>query len=491
MTSFEKNLRKLCLILSLLAVFLLSGCSADPYGGRILENVTIGGLDVGGMTKSEARDALKVALEQTLYATDLTVKLPGSDQILSKDTVQPKVDIRKAVQAAYDFGREDSQNTSDISLLPYLEVNEEAIRQTLTDWAAECDTVLSQPSWTLEGDAPQLSTANFDTAAQPQTLLVTLGIPETHMEVSQVYAEILTAFDEAIPACRSGSFTVIPEIAPEKLPDSPDLDAIFQELSVEAADDSLSLETYQMVYGSYGYGFDLENAKKLVESAAYGETVSISMEFTAPEILGEGVYFRDVLGVCETPHNSNEKRNTNLRLVCEILDGFILQPGEEFSYNGVIGERTEERGFQSAPAYSGDRLIQDIGGGVCQGSSTLYNCALLADLQITERVCHGFTVNYLPIGLDAAVNWNTKTDLKFVNSTHFPIMIQAEVSDGYMKMKMLGTDEKDYYIEMRSSRFEDDYRIYSKSYKFKYDKKTNELLSKDMEALSAYMFYNG
>ena len=69
-------------------------------------------------------------------------------------------------------------------------------------------------------------------------------------------------------------------------------------------------------------------------------------------------------------------------------------------------------------------------------------------------------------------------------------MIKAEVSDGHMKMKMLGTDEKDYYIEMRSSRFEDEYRIYSKSYKFKYDKETKELLSKDMEALSTYMFYN-
>ena len=491
MTSFGNIPRRLCLILFLLAVLFLSGCSADPYGGRILENVTIGGMDVGGMTKSEARNALKIALEQTLYATDLTVKLPGSEQILSKDTIQAQADIREAVQAAYDFGRKEGQNVPDIPLLPYLEVNEEAIRQTLTTWAAESDTLLSQPSWTLEGDAPQLSTAEFDTAAQPQTLLVTLGTPETHMKVSQVYAEILAAFDEAIPACRSGSFAATPEIAPEKLPDSPDLDAIFQELSVEAVDDSLSLETYQLVHGSYGYGFDLEDAKMLVEAAEFGETVSIPLEFTTPEILGDGVYFRDVLGVCETPHNDNEKRNTNLRLVCEILDGYILQPGEEFSYNGVIGERTEERGFQSAPAYSGDRLIQDIGGGVCQGSSTLYNCALLADLEITQRVCHGFTVNYLPIGLDAAVNWNTKTDLKFVNSTHFPIMIQAEVSDGYMKMKMLGTDEKDLYIEMRSSRFEDDYRIYSKSYKFKYDKKTNELISKDMEALSAYMFYNG
>lgn len=483
MTSLRNKILSFGLILSLL--LLLTGCS---FGGTIADAVTIGGLKVGGMTKSEARAALKDALEQTLYTTDLVVNLPGKELILSPSVTEPKVDIRQAVTDAYNFGREESQISPDIPLLSYLEVNESAIRQLLTDFAAEFEAPLVQPSWKLEGNVPQLSTENF--AAQPQTLLVTLGNPKYHMEVSQVYGNILSAFNKVIPACQAGAFTVTPELAPEELPDSPDLDTIFQELAVEAVDDRLSLETYQLVYGSYGYGFDLENAKKAVESADFGETVSIPMEFTAPEILGDAVYFRDVLGVCETPHNNNEKRNTNLRLVCKILDGFILQPGEEFSYNGVIGERTEERGFQSAPAYSGDRLIQDIGGGVCQGSSTLYNCALLADLQVTERVCHGFTVNYLPIGLDAAVNWNTKTDLKFVNSTHFPIMIKAEVSDGYMKMKMLGTDEKDYYIEMRSSRFEDEYRIYSKSYKFKYDKETRELLSKDMEALSAYMFYD-
>ena len=483
MTSLGNKFRRFGLIMSLL--LLLSGCG---MGGTIAETVTIGGLDVGGMTKSEARAALKAALEQTLYANDLTVILPEKELILSREVTQPKVDIRQAVGDAYNFSREESQISPDIPLLPYLEVNEQAIRQQLSDFAAGFEAPLVQPSWVLEGDIPRLSTENFD--AQPQNLLVTLGKPKYHMEVTEVYGNILAAFNKVIPSCREGAFTVTPELAPEKLPDSPDLDAIFQELSVEAVDDSLSLDTYQLVHGSYGYGFDLENAKKAVESAAFGETVTIPMEFTPPEILGDQVYFRDILGVCETPHNDNEKRNTNLRLVCEILDGYILQPGEEFSYNGVIGERTEERGFQPAPAYSGDRLIQDIGGGVCQGSSTLYNCALLADLQVTERVCHGFTVNYLPIGLDAAVNWNTKTDLKFVNSTHFPIMIKAEVSDGYMKMKMLGTDEKDYYIEMRSSRFEDDYRIYSKSYKFKYDKDTKELISKDMEALSAYMFYN-
>lgn len=480
------------LLIALLALgsFFLIRAVADPYDCRMAPGVTIGGIDVAGMTKGEARKALESALEKTLYASDLKVILPEETLILSPEQANPRVDIRMAVKAAYRYGRKQEDTLRQIPILPFLEVEESYIRQILTDYAASYDTVLTQPSWTLEGPAPELSTQSYDPDSPGQTLLLTLGLPELHLDVNAAYETILAEYNRAIADCESGSFAVTPEVTPEAIPEIPDLEAILAQYAVEAVDDGLSLETYQMVYGSYGYGFNVNDAAALVENGHFGETLSIPMTITEPEILGEEVYYRDILGSCETPHNNNENRNTNLRLVCQILDGFILQPGEEFSYNGIIGERTAERGFKAAPAYSGDRLIQDIGGGVCQGSSTLYNCALLADLEVTDRVCHGFTVNYLPIGLDAAVNWNTDTDLKFINNTHFPIMIKAEVSDGYMKMKMLGTDEKDYYIEMRSSRSEDEHRIYSNSYKCKYDKETGELISKDLEARSAYMHYN-
>ena len=88
-----------------------------------------------------------------------------------------------------------------------------------------------------------------------------------------------------------------------------------------------------------------------------------------------------------------------------------------------------------------------IGGGVCQGSSTLYNCVLLADLEVVTRSCHGATVAYLPLGLDAAVNWGT-TDFQFRNNFHFPVKIEAETTVDLVKMRILGTDEKDYYLSL-------------------------------------------
>lgn len=491
----SRKMRVCCVILALLLLLVLSlGAYVllDPYGCRMADGVSVCGLDVGGMTPLEARKALKSAAEASLLSQDLTVELPRQTLSLSPEDTRVTLKILPLVWDAYQIGRSTDTETEGfqiLSLMPYLSLDGDFVRQLLQDYALRYDTTLSESCCALEGDMPDLSAEGFDPAVPCPTLKLTLGTPEAHLDVHQAYAEILAVYSRAFSAVEDSDYLVSIEVIPEAVPQEPNLDAIFEELCVSAANDTLDMQTYEIIPGSYGCAFDLDAAKDAAAQADWGETLSLPMVYSEPEILGEEVYFQDVLGTCETRHTDDENRNTNLRLVCEILDGFVLQPGEEFSYNGVIGERTEERGFKSAGAYSGNRLVKDIGGGVCQGSSTLYNCVLLADLEVTERVCHGFTVNYLPIGLDAAVNWATKTDFKFRNNFHFPIKIQAEVSDGYMKMKILGTDEKDYYIEMKSGRSDEEQRIYSNSYKYKYDKETGELISKELEARSAYMYF--
>lgn len=458
----------------------------DPYDCRILEGVTIGGLDVGGMTRAEARKALTAGLENSLYAYPLSVVLPEETITLTSESSGVAVNVRYAVNAAYTCGRNPEVEERSFSLLPWMEVNETAIRNLLAQYAAQTNTQLVQTQWTLEGERPDLSTAAFQESAEGQTLVLTMGIPTVRLDEEQVFCQILDAYDQAISLCSAGSFTVTPEVTAEAIPELPDLEAIHAQIAVAAADDSLNMETYEFVPGTYGYGFIPEEAQALVASASYGDTVRIPLTITKPEILGDEVYFRDVLGHCETKHTDDENRNTNLRLLCQALNGVIIQPGEEFSYNGAVGERTEERGYKPATAYSGTRMIKDIGGGVCQGSTTLYNCALLADVEILERVCHGAKVGYVPLGLDAAVNWSTKTDLRFKNNFHFPMMITAEVSDGYVRMQLLGTDEKDYYVEMRTGQGEEGDILYAVSYKVKYDKETGEQLSKEREANSTY-----
>lgn len=482
-----KMLLSCLLALLLLAVFAVGVLAlTDPYDCRIHSGVTIGGLDVGGMTPWEAAAALNTALEKTLYLHPVNLVLPEETLVLTPDISGVKVHSWHAVREAYALGRKEAAENSDVSLEAYLSLDEEGIRQLLADYAARYDTELTQPTWDLTGVRPELATDKADLDAPGQVLVLTLGIPAVHLNITAVCGEIYAACSKALSPRTSGPILVAPVIKPEALPETPDLQKIHREISLPPVSDTPDPETYTLICGAYGYSFDLEAAEKALAQADWGETLSFPMEFLPPEVFGEDTYYQDILGSCETKHSKDENRNTNLRLVCEILNGVVLQPGEEFSYNGTVGERTAERGFKAAGAYSGNRLVKDIGGGVCQGSTTLYNCALLADLEILERNCHGITVSYIANGLDAAVNWATKTDLRFRNNFHFPIKIQAEVSDGYVKMKLLGTDEKDYFIEMKTTNGKDETRTYANSYKYKYDKETGELISKDLEARSVY-----
>lgn len=477
-----KSSRKLGILLILILVLLLALCICRAALCPLAENLNIGGLDVSGMTPMEAHRLLKQELKESLYHQPLVVQLPGETLEIVPKSCGLKVNTWKLL---LDAVHRKSDSTGVLSLNPYLMVDETAIRSKLQQYAAKYDTELTQPSWILEGEAPNLSTEFFDPEVPGQTLAVTLGTPSVHLDVEEILEEIMRAFSEAITLCRENRYQISLENKPEAIPSSADAAAIARELEIAPVNDTVDRESLSLVYGSYGTTVDKNLLAEKIQKAAYGETVRIPMQYLPPEILGQDAYFPDVLGYYETRHTNDQNRNTNLQIQCDALNGLILQPGEIFSMNGTLGERTEEKGYKPAPAYSGNRLVKDLGGGVCQGTTTLYNCVLLADLEVVFRVCHGVKVGYVPLGLDAAVNFLT-TDFQFRNNWGFPIQLRAWMEDGYVKMQILGIDEKDYYIKMETGSGEDEYAYYARSYKCKYDKETNELLSRDIEAFSTY-----
>lgn len=483
-----KKLFHSCLILLCLLLFLGSiGAGLDPYDCCIAPNVRVGGIDVGGMTMERAYLELKYASEEILERSILWADFPEASIPLKPQNTKASLNCYSAVWAAYKVGRMGEQNHS-IWLLPHLKLDEKYIREQIGLYANQHDTDLTPSRYKLAGEQPDLEIENQNSSNRPQTLELTLGLPTARLDQEDAFQQILAVYDSAFAMANTVGYRVSNHFRVEILeePDEPDLKAIYQDVCIAPVDDSLDVEAYAVIPGAFGYHFNMEKAQSLADQAEYGETVYIPMEFQEPEIFGDNVYFRDVLGYCETKHTDDENRNNNLRQACKSMNGVILQPGEAFSYNDTLGQRTKENGYLRAGAYSGWELVQAYGGGICQGSSTLYCAALYADLEIIQRKNHGYKVGYLDAGLDATVNWGGP-DFQFRNNTHFPIKIAAEVSDGMVKVTILGTEERDYYIEMETETIWGSDAIYAKSYKCKYDRETGELISRELEAKSTYM----
>ena len=162
--------------------------------------------------------------------------------------------------------------------------------------------------------------------------------------------------------------------------------------------------------------------------------------------------FPDELSSYSTRYDpSNLNRSNNIEISAEKIDGTIIMPGETFSYNQTVGERTIAEGYKEAGAYAGGRVVQDVGGGICQTSSTLYNAALLANLEIVDRSNHQFLTSYVSAGRDATVSWGS-IDFKFKNSREYPIKIEARAKNGVCEMSIYGIkEEKEYKVEIESN----------------------------------------
>ncbi len=441
----------------------------DAAGGKLPEQTVVSGISIGGQTRAQAIKTLDSTVGACYRGNDMVVTLRGHTLRITPQASQITLDAQALVDAAFEGKASE--------LEPYVQLNGGKIRSLLREEGAQYGASYSDFQYRLTGSSPALDEAHFDENAPCPVLELTLGTSGYALDEETLYNRILEAYTD-------GYFTVDgSDLVTEKVPEAPDLEQLREQACTAAVNASLNPDTRELIPGSYGLDFDLSEAQKQLNEAAPGQTLQIPLAYTAPEVMGQEAYFKDVLGFCQTPHNTNEKRNNNLRLACATLNGVVLQPGEILSYNETLGERTKERGYLPAPAYSGTNLVDTPGGGICQVSSTLYLSAMYAELEIVDRVSHGYPASYIPIGLDATVSWG-KPDLKIQNNRDYPIKIVAEECDGFVRVWIMGTETRDYYVRMAFGSSSD---RYAKSYVCKYDCQTDELLSKEDGALSSYL----
>ena len=192
---------------------------------------------------------------------------------------------------------------------------------------------------------------------------------------------------------------------------------------------SFDTETHEFVVDKEKIGYEInvdkaaKEVKDLIDSGIYTGTVKVPTVKKEPEITEAMI--RESFGLIGsefTTTDGNDNRNTNISQACDNINGTILEPGEVFSFNEVVGQRTYDNGFTTATVIAGGQYEQGLGGGICQVSTTLYNAALKSDLKIVERHTHAWPSEYISPGLDATVDWPA-LDLKFENDTDYQIII--------------------------------------------------------------------
>ena len=206
-----------------------------------------------------------------------------------------------------------------------------------------------------------------------------------------------------------------------------------------------------------GAEFDVTEAQGLLDAAQPGETVTIPADIQRPAVTAEqlkDVLFRDVLGTCKTHVSGTAARISNVKLSASTINGYVLNCGEVFSYNGAVGQRTAARGYQPAPAYVKGETVDEIGGGICQTSSTLYLACLRSNLEIVQRYAHRYAPSYIAWGLDATVSWGGP-DYQFRNDTNYPIRIETRYSGGYLTVNLYGTKTDDVTVKITTEKLSD------------------------------------
>ena len=456
----------------------------------IYPKVSVNGTDVGGMTAAEAASALEAAGWGEGEKT-VTVELPLEHTLtVNAADVGAELTAREAADRAFDYCHGGTIIENVMAYVRCLVSGAEVEIKAEVDEAALADIVREEVTQVKSG----LMTSGVE--IKGDTLEVVKGASAVEIDESELMSLVKTALEDM----KYGPLDYEVEVnASVEL----DIDELYNSICCEAKDAYYDKEKKEVVESVTGVDFNKAEAQKLWDAAELGETVEIPLELTEPERTTEYVesrLFAEDLGETVTTSlaGSTQNRITNVQLAAASIDGIILAPGEQFSYNDALGERTTERGYKAAGAYSGGQVVQEVGGGICQVSSTLYYAALLANLQIDVRTCHYFPVGYLPAGLDATVSWGGP-EFKFTNNRDWPIKIEASVdtAKNTVSVHIVGTDEDGSYVQMTyatwlvygNSEYPETATGYkAATYRSVFDKNGN-LLSKELEAYSEYHYH--
>lgn len=424
-------------ILLVLGTGYLIAC-AMAKGENIVRNVYVNEEKVGGMDEQEAAEKIQQKFEKDYRDVSLIVKANGQNYKVSMYDCLT-IDAGAAAKEAMSYAR-GSFLTRGFALL-----KAELFQHKIT-WNPQIkEEALLVQCIDRSGLSAINTTVQTTYEVTKDSLIFTKG--KTGVSVDQ--KGLVKAIRQAV---RDADYETVIESPMLKGKVEPtDVQAVYDQIHTKKRNATLDpKKDYQIVKSVRGISFDVDSARTAFDAAAEGEQVVVPLKVKKPKISTKNLkkhLFKDVLGSCTTNVSGSYARISNVALAAKTLNGKILLPGETFSYNDALGQRTTARGYKSAPAYSNGQSVQELGGGICQVSSTLYKATLLSNLEIVEHHNHSYVSAYIGIGMDATVSWGGP-DYQFKNDTDYPIKLSAVYSGGQLTCKIYGAKLNDHKVEM-------------------------------------------
>ncbi len=434
------------LIITFIILVIISTSFAifNMNNSNIINGITIKNINVSSLSKEDAVKQLTELINKELTA-EINLKFNEEYNVtLKPEQIEFQYKISDAVENAYSVGRDGNILLDNYEIilttlfgreirLDYT-YNGELLNQFVEDINSKLPGLVIEPTYYIEESKLFVNKGVDGIQVKKEDLknqIIQAIIVRNVYEIEEGYVQGLTIPTEKVSAKKIDMEKIYSEIYcepknayfekdPYKI--YPDVDGI--DLLISAKDAQAEIEKEDKAE----YIFDL----KITEA-----------DITIDELGTEA--FPYLISRFSTKYvASNINRSTNLQIAAEKINGKVLMPGEEFSFNKIVGKRTVEAGYKDAAIYADGGVVDGLAGGICQISSTLYNSVLLANLQITERRNHSFTTSYLPAGKDATVVWGT-TDFRFINSRSYPIKLEASVKNGIAEFKIHGMQEEVEY----------------------------------------------
>lgn len=403
---------------------------------NIISGVTINEIQVQGLSKEEAKNLLEKKIEEKKN-NEIKVYVNEEVQAILLSQIELAYDVEKAVEDAFQVGRGKNIFINNFNILKSqilgnnidlnVTYNDELLNNIVQDIKNKIPNAVIHPSYCIEGEE----------------LIITTGTKGYTIDGNVLKSKIIQTTNlNVVEDIKIQAFLVEPEDI--------NIEQIYNEVFTKVQDAYYTTNPFKVYPEVKGIDFNIEEAREILKEQK--EEYIIKLIITQPQKTTSDIgteAFPDLLSTFSTRYDAtNKTRTTNLQVAVNKINGVVVMPGETFSYNKTLGKRTYEAGYRDAAGYAGGKVVQMIGGGICQISSTLYDAVVYANLDIVERHNHAFTTSYVGAGKDATVVYGS-LDFRFENSRNYPIKIVSSLQNGIAKVSIYGIkEETEYDVEI-------------------------------------------